>query len=182
MNLQINKLTSLIEDLLDTTRMEGGKLKFNESIFSLDDLTQEVIEEVERTTQKHSIHLIGETSKKVFADKDRVGQVIINLLTNAIKYSPNSDKVIVKLSEDKGQVTIRVQDFGVGISKQDLKHVFDRFYRETGNKQETFPGLGLGLYISSEIISRHKGKIWVESEKGKGSTFCFSLPLYKSNS
>ncbi len=176
MDAQINKLTSLIEDLLDVTKIEGGNLQFNEEYFSFDELVSEVVEEIQRTTNKHIIEKVGTTKKTVCGDKDRVGQVIINMLTNAIKYSPHSDKIIVKASVDTGNVTLCVQDFGVGIPKERQQQVFERFYRVSGN--ETIPGIGLGLYISAEIIKRQNGKIWVESEQGKGSTFCFSLPVF----
>ncbi|MEO7043757.1 MAG: HAMP domain-containing sensor histidine kinase, partial [Ferruginibacter sp.] len=112
----------------------------------------------------------------VFGDKDRIGQVISNLITNAIKYSPNADKIIIHTAINDNQVTLCVEDFGIGITGDKLAKVFEQFYRVSGDMQHTFPGLGLGLYISSEIIKRENGKIWVTSNPGKGSTFCFSLP------
>jgi two-component system, OmpR family, phosphate regulon sensor histidine kinase PhoR len=175
MDAQINKLTSLIEDLLDATKIEGGKLQFNEVYFPFDELVSEIIEELQRTTNRHVIEKVGSMNKTVFGDKDRIGQVISNMLTNAIKYSPRSEKIIVKTMGDKETVTLCVQDFGVGIPKERQRQVFERFYRVSGN--ETIPGIGLGLYISAEIIRRQHGNIWVESEQGKGSTFCFCLPV-----
>ncbi|GCE21320.1 PAS domain S-box protein [Dictyobacter kobayashii] len=174
MDAQINKLTALIGDLLDVTKIEGGKLQFNEDFFSFDELVTNVVEEIQRTTNKHNIEIQGKTQKTVHGDKDRIEQVIINFLTNAIKYSPHSDTIIVKSSYANEQVTLSVQDFGVGIPPERLQQVFERFYRVSGN--ETIPGIGLGLYISAEIIRRQKGSIGVESEPGKGSTFYFSLP------
>jgi PAS domain S-box-containing protein len=174
MDMQINKLTGLIEDLLDVTKIEGGKLQFNENHFLFDELVSEVVEEIQRTTDRYSIEKVGITKKTIFGDKDRIGQVIINMLTNAIKYSPDSDKIIVRATSDKENVTLCVQDFGVGIPQERQQQVFERFYRVSGN--DTIPGIGLGLYISAEIIKRQNGKIWVESEQGKGSIFCFSLP------
>ncbi len=115
----------------------------------------------------------------VYGDHDRLGQVLNNFITNAIKYSPQSDKIIVKTVVDKNNLTLRVQDFGLGLSKDDQAKVFERFYRVSGADQNTYPGLGLGLYISSEIIKRHNGRVWVESKKTQGSTFCFSLPMTK---
>jgi PAS domain S-box-containing protein len=175
MNAQINKLASLIGDLLDVTKIEGGKLQLNEDSFSFDELVDEVVEQIQRTTDKHTIEKQGSTEKIVYGDKDRIEQVIINFLTNAIKYSPESDKIIVKSSSEKDHVTLCVQDFGIGIPGERQQQVFERFYRVSGN--ETIPGIGLGLYISAEIIKRQRGTIWVESEQGKGSTFCFSLPV-----
>ena len=177
MDMQINKLTGLIGDLLDVTKIEGGKLQFNEADFSFDELVAEIVEEIQRTTNKHTIEKVGSTNRTVFGDKDRIGQVISNMLTNAIKYSPHADKIIVKSMADKDNVMLCVQDFGIGIPKERQEQVFERFYRVSGN--DTISGIGLGLYISAEIIKRQHGKIWVESEQGKGSTFYFSLPVQK---
>jgi hypothetical protein len=113
----------------------------------------------------------------VFGDKERIGQVITNFITNAIKYSPNADKIILRTEILNNEVRLSVEDFGIGIANDKLAQVFDQFYRVSGNTQHTFPGLGLGLYISAEIITREHGKIWVISEVGLGSTFYFSLPL-----
>ncbi len=177
MDAQVNKLTHLIGDLLDVTKLESGRVQFNENNFSFDDLVFELVEEMQRTTEKHTIILEGKTKKKMYGDKERIGQVLTNLLSNAIKYSPHTDKIMVHSSVDKGIVTVCVQDFGVGIPKEKQNKVFERFFRVSGPGKDTYPGLGLGLYISSEIIKRQGGRIWVESKVGKGSIFCFSLPL-----
>ena len=113
----------------------------------------------------------------MFGDKERIGQVITNLITNAMKYSPDADQINIEATVKNDEVSICVQDFGIGIAKENVRKVFEQFYRVSGNMQHTFPGLGLGLYISSEIIKREGGKIWVSSNAGKGSTFCFSLPV-----
>ncbi len=177
MNYQIDRLTTLVVDLLDITKIEGGKLALHEEPINIDTLTREFVEEMQRITTSHEILLQGHTKSIICADKERLGQVMTNLLTNAVKYSPESKKVIVRLKKDAQNIVISVQDFGIGIPKDKQNHIFKRFYRETGFKENTFPGLGLGLYITSEIIKRQKGKIWVESKKGKGSTFSFSLPI-----
>lgn len=181
MDAQINKLTSLIGDLLDVTKIEGNKLQFNEDYFSFDELVFEIVEEIQRTTNKHTIEKVGATKKTVFGDRDRIGQVMSNMLTNAIKYSPHSGKIIVNtmVDVDKEQVTLCVQDFGVGIPQERQQQIFERFYRVSGN--ETIPGIGLGLYISAEIIKRQNGTIWVESTQSKGSTFYFRLPIQKQH-
>jgi signal transduction histidine kinase len=179
MDAQIDKLANLVSDLLDVTKVQGGKLQFHKSYFDSNELIEEIVEEMQRTTEKHLIIKDLAHSKSLWGDRDRIGQVIINFLTNAIKYSPHSEKIIVKTSIDSKNIIISVQDFGVGIPKEAQKKVFNRFFRVGGDKLETFPGLGLGLYISSEIIKRHNGKIWVESEKGQGSTFYLSLPINK---
>lgn len=178
MDAQINKLTTLISDLLDVTKIEGGKLQFHEESFAFDELVAEVVEEIQRTTERHTIRQEGKTGKTIFGDKNRIGQVMTNLLTNAIKYSPEATTVIVRATaEDRKRITLSVQDFGIGIPKDKQKHIFKRFYRVEGKRSQTYAGLGLGLYVASEIVKRQGGNMWVESEEGKGSTFSFSLPI-----
>jgi len=108
---------------------------------------------------------------------DRIGQVLINLITNAIKYSPHADMVVIHVARDPQNAQVSVQDFGIGIGKEHQQKIFERFYQVTDPEEKTYPGLGIGLYLSFEIIQRHEGNMWVESNKGEGSTFHFSLPL-----
>jgi PAS domain S-box-containing protein len=176
MGVQINRLTNLISDLLDTTKIQAGKLMFNERFFSFNQIVDEVVEDMRRTTNKHEIIVKLSETDDVFADPERIAQVLANLLSNAIKYSPNADQIHVSTSVDDHYVKVCVKDFGVGIPSDKHEKVFEQFYRVSGDKQHTFPGLGLGLYISSEIIKREGGRIWVESIEGKGSNFCFTLP------
>ena len=177
MDAQIDKLTALIADLVDVTKIEGGKLQFREEYFSFDELVDETIEEVQRTAEKHTIVKKGSTGTTIFGDRGRIGQVIINLLINAIKYSPDASNVIVESkADDNSGVTLGIQDSGIGIPKDMLGKVFERFFRVEGENTQTFAGLGIGLFVASEIIKRQGGSIWVESEEGKGSTFYFSLP------
>lgn len=177
MDAQLNKLHSLIGDLLDATKIEAEKLQFQQDYFDSNELIHEIIEELQRTTQKHTIIPKLSRTKILYGDRERIGQVLTNLISNAIKYSPNTEKIIVKTYIHKNSLTICVQDFGVGIPKDKRNKVFERFFRLSGPKHETYPGLGLGLYISSEIIKRQGGSIWVESDAKQGSTFCFNLPL-----
>jgi PAS domain S-box-containing protein len=180
MDAQINRLTNLIRDLLDVTRINAGKMEFNYSYFNLNQLIGEIIEEIQRTTNKHHIILNLSALPEIYSDRDRIGQVVTNLLTNAIKYSPNADEVIVNTQLKNNEVFLCVEDFGVGISSENQEKVFDRFFRVKNGKKHTFPGLGLGLYISAEIIKREGGRIWIEkSAEDEGSTFCVSLPLKK---
>jgi two-component system CheB/CheR fusion protein len=179
MDAQLDKLTNLIGDLLDITKIEAGRIQFHESYFDFNELIEETVVELQRTTSKHRITKKLQPGVTVYGDRDRLGQVLTNFITNAIKYSPQADKIIVKTDVDKNNVTLSVQDFGVGLSQKDQAKVFERFYRVGGSDQATYPGLGLGLYIASEIIKRHKGRIWVESKKANGSTFYFSLPTTK---
>jgi len=175
MDMQLDKLTNLISDLLDATKIQKGKLQFQESYFDFNELVAEIVEEMQRTTSKHTLVKEFGKSKTVHADRERIGQVLTNFLSNAIKYSPASKKIIVKTWSDKKTMSAHIQDFGIGIPADMRQHVFERFFRVKGRYQESFPGLGLGLYISSEIIKRHHGKIWLKIKKG--STFGFTIPL-----
>jgi hypothetical protein len=177
MDLQINRLTSLIGDLLDVTKINSGKLQFNDQDFDFNALVKDLVEDLQILTNKHQIVVYLNPTGIVFGDKERIGQVITNFITNAIKYSPNADKIILRTEILNNEVRLSVEDFGIGIANDKIAQVFDQFYRVSGNTQHTFPGLGLGLYISAEIITREHGKIWVISEVGLGSTFYFSLPL-----
>lgn len=179
MDAQINRLTSLIGDLLDVTKINSGKLQFNDRHFDFNELVCEIVEELQRTTEQHQLIENLQDIGIVYGDKERIGQVITNLISNAIKYSPTAEKVIVYTYLNEDEVVLTVEDFGVGIPEDKLDKVFDQFYRVSGNMQHTFPGLGLGLYICAEIIKREHGRIWVNSTLGKGSKFSFALPMRK---
>lgn len=177
MDTQINKLTSLVEDLLDVTKIESGQLLFRPTSFEMNTLIAEVVEETQRATSRHRIMQELDAPITLFADRDRVEQVLTNLLTNAIKYSPQADTILVRTERNENALITSVHDFGIGIAREKQQHLFERFYRIEGDGHLTYPGLGLGLYISAEFIKRHHGNIWIESEPGKGTTVSFSLPL-----
>ncbi|MDQ6843345.1 MAG: ATP-binding protein [Bacteroidota bacterium] len=177
MNSQIVKLTSLIEDLLDVRKMEGGKLQYHLAYFDLNELICDVVREMQLTTKIHFIYVNLAKTIPIYGDRDRIGQVLTNLLSNAIKYSPQSKKIEVTSANGKLHIKVCIRDYGIGIDKDKQGKVFERFYRVTGSKENTYPGLGLGLYISSEIIKRHKGLMSIQSARGKGATFCFRLPF-----
>lgn len=177
MDTQVNKLDGLISDFQDMARIEAGRLQFRESYFPFDELVTEIVEDLQLTIPQQKILREGLTCKMIWGDRMRIGQVITNLLTNATKYAPNSDRIIVRVSCDKQNITLVVQDFGPGIPEKLRTKIFDPFYRIGGTDAHTAPGLGLGLYISSEIIARHQGRIWVESSEGQGASFSFTLPL-----
>ncbi|MEN9327435.1 MAG: hypothetical protein RI947_243 [Candidatus Parcubacteria bacterium] len=178
-NTQTSRLQKLVNDLLDVSRLQTGKLSFSKEEFRLDELIEETIEILQGSTKKQSILFVKKTPITVSADRFRVYQVLTNLLTNAIKYSGEGTKVNIRLYKQEGSAVVEIQDFGIGIAKDQQKKIFERLYQVTDDKEKTFPGFGMGLYISKEIIKRHKGAIWVESEKEKGSHFYFSLPLGK---
>ena len=176
MDAQLNKLTGLISDLLNISKIELGRLEFQEEWFNLDEVVKEACEAIQQIATKHTIHIEGSIVQPVWGDKDRIGQVVTNLLTNAIKYSPQAQKVVVRLQAEPDNALVSVQDFGIGIDSEHLNKIFTRFYRVSDPEEKTFPGLGIGLYLSCEIIKRHHGSMMVASEKGKGSVFSFSLP------
>lgn len=175
MDQQVEKMNKLIKDLLDVSRMQLGKLTFRLEYFDIDELAKEVVDAIQLTTKNHFIIISGKGGK-VYGDKDRIGQVIINLLINAIKYSPDADKVVVRLSRLGQKVVVNVKDYGIGIEKKNQDKIFQRFYQIDNSPTPTTAGLGIGLYISTEIVKRHGGNLWVESTKGKGSTFSFAIP------
>lgn len=177
MDKQIVKLSSLINDLLDTSRLQNGNLIYYKEDFHIKELVTEIIEQTQFIAPEHVFTFKSNTDAMVNADRERIGQVITNFLTNAVKYASNSNKINVALNRTDGKVVCSVQDFGNGIIPEEHDKVFERFYRISGNNLNTFPGLGLGLFICKEIIEKHNGKIWVESEKGMGCTFYFEFPV-----
>jgi signal transduction histidine kinase len=177
MDIQINKLTSLINDLLDTSKIENGHLVYNKEVFSLKDLVKETIAHLKPASLDNELIFQNSADANINADRDRIGQVLNNFLTNAMKYAPDGKKIIIALNREDGKVICSVQDFGKGIVAEEQEKIFERFYRITGHNLNTFPGLGLGLFICKEIIEKHGGKIGLISERGKGSTFYFELPV-----
>lgn len=174
---QVGKLNSLVADLLDVSKIEAGKLQFNLEVFDLRLVLKDVMETFPYTYKTHKI-IFHDMPEPVFvhADKQRIEQVINNLLTNAIKYSPGADLVEVSVSKDADLVTVKVKDFGIGLKEEHKHKIFTRFYRADGVVNVS--GLGIGLHLTKEIIDRHNGQIGVESEFGVGSEFYFSLPAY----
>jgi PAS domain S-box-containing protein len=176
---QVNRLIDLVADLLEVSRIQTGKLTFRETEFDLDELIQEVVENVQVTTTTH--HLIYQEMgpASISGDRERIRQVLVNLLSNAIKYSPSNTSILLSLSQDipTQSVTVSVRDYGVGIAREEQASIFERFYQADQSYEPSSSGLGLGLYLCQVIITHHRGRIWVESEIGKGSTFTFTLPI-----
>lgn len=177
MNGQIERLAVLVSDLLDVSKIEAGKLDLRREAVELRPVVDEVVEAVQTTTTKHQIEIQGDMGRTVTGDRERLGQVVTNLLTNAVKYSPHADRIVVRLAETGTGATIEVEDYGIGIDAEHLDQLFDRFYRVTSADEKTFPGLGMGLFISQEIVRRHGGTMEVTSTKGRGSVFRFTVPF-----
>ncbi|MEO8406114.1 MAG: ATP-binding protein, partial [Chitinophagaceae bacterium] len=174
METQAKRLNYIVQDLLDVTRIEGDKIKFREEQFDFHQLLKLIVEEIQGVTQTHQVIIDRSEPVTVFADKERTSQVLTNLLMNAIKYSPKGSDVIVSSYRSEKEIVCSIKDTGPGISKENQAKIFERFYQVTENNKAT-SGLGLGLYISSEIIKRQQGRIWLESEPGKGATFYFTV-------
>jgi two-component system, OmpR family, phosphate regulon sensor histidine kinase PhoR len=174
---QIDRLSTLVDSFNDMYRIQTGKLELRKTDFEMDELIDEVISMSHSMNTTHTITRKGDTNKIVNADKGRIEQVLINFITNAIKYSPSADKIEISVTEDEKSTQVSVKDYGVGIPKDQLEHVKERFFRVQDELSTKTPGLGLGLHIANEIIKDHGGKLTIESEVGKGSVFSFSLPL-----
>ena len=181
MEQQIKSMTRLTAELLDVARMQAGQVDYAQVLVDVDALVYEVVEMVQQPTSSHTLCLHGASRKSVVGDPERLKQVLINLISNAIKYSPDADRVDIALSADDSRVVIAVQDDGVGIPQEDQDKIFDRFYRAHSSDERTVSGFGIGLYIVREIIIQHRGTITVESEEGKGSTFYIMLPFKRND-
>lgn len=179
-NKEIDKLSTLVGNLLDVSKIQSGKaMLYSKELVDLNSLIKETIDNLSVAYDSRTIEIRGLVKGKVYGDKMRLAQVIINLVLNAIKYSPSDKKIIVHVSSKKQRAIVGVQDFGIGIARSKQEKIFSRFYQINDVRKSSAPGLGLGLYIVSDIIEHHKGKIWVESEVGRGSTFYFSIPFSK---
>lgn len=172
----IKRLEKLISDLLDVTRINAGKMAYDIHPFSFDQMLRESIESIQMTAPDHEIILHENAAVEYKGDRLRLEQVVNNFLSNAVKYSPQGKQVIVNSKIEFGNLVVSVQDFGIGIEQQHLTRLFERYFR-IDNTAMRFEGLGLGLFISAEILIRHKGSFWIESSPGSGSIFYFRLPL-----
>lgn len=173
---QTDRLQGLVNDLLDVSRLQSGKLSFSMQSVRLDALIRQTVEEL-RGSISQAIKLNYIEPLNVNGDSFRLYQVIANLITNAAKYSDANQTIEVGLKKNKNVALLMIQDFGIGIAKEQQKRIFDRLYQVSEDTAKTFPGLGMGLYISKEIMRQHKGKIWVKSEPGQGSIFYVQFPL-----
>lgn len=179
MHVQTEKLLMLIDDMLNLTKIKAGELSYHFEQTDVAVCIKEVVASMLATSPGRSINIhINDGIPAIQADPARIEQVITNLLSNALKYSPSDKPVQITLDRTDKQVQITVSDQGIGIPHDRLQDVFGRFYRVDSLPKGKFEGLGLGLYIASEIIRKHNGRIWVESKEGEGSSFKFTLPAY----
>ncbi|MFD2581949.1 PAS domain S-box protein [Pedobacter vanadiisoli] len=172
---QLEKLNRLVNDLFDISKVQAGKMQFFFEHFDLGELLEEVCDTFRQSMPGRTFACNLENDLLIYGDKMRLEQVIINLINNAVKYAPNSSQVNILAVKNHTENVISVTDYGIGISKADQQNIFSQFYRVRDRDQHV-SGLGLGLFITKEIVERHKGRIWVESERGKGATFIFTIP------
>lgn len=173
-NVSVNKITYLIDDLLNTTRTNEGQLHLNYTEFTISEMLDQCCHHL-RIGGKHDLVIKGDRRLKMWADEIRIDQVVVNLVNNAVKYAPDEKEIYLIIEDLSDSVKISVKDNGPGISADKVEHLFDRYYRVDYSGVQ-YSGLGLGLYISAEIIKKHRGQIGVETEVGKGSTFWFTIP------
>ena len=173
---QVERFSGLVDQLLDGTKIQTGDLQLEKTQFSLTALVQKCTQHPIANREDVQIKLSASANIMVYADRERIEQVLLNLINNAVKYSPDSNLVQIRLAEQRGLARVDITDYGVGVEKRKAPLIFDRYYR-VDKENANYPGLGLGLFIAAEIIKRHNGEIGVDSEPGKGSTFWFSLPL-----
>lgn len=177
LNTQVERMIELVKTLLDTTRLRGGEVPMNPESLELKALISDITESVQQISEKHQIQIEADSELIVVGDKRLLSQAITNLLANAVKYSPAGGKVIVSAKKKNQHAEISVQDFGVGIPDDLTNKIFERYFRVQGTTRSKTSGIGLGLYITAQIVRQHGSEISVISEEGVGSTFSFLLPL-----
>jgi PAS domain S-box-containing protein len=174
---QVKKMNSLINGFLNVSRLESGKIHLNKTDFDLIELIEEIIEETQLSTTSHQFKFNAGAPIVINADRDKLGTVLSNLLSNAVKYSPKATEVKIGCRLNGDKVLISIQDSGMGIQAHELDKLFDRYFRVESKENRHISGFGIGLYLSAEVIKRHGGRIWAESEYGNGATFYCELNL-----
>jgi signal transduction histidine kinase len=173
----VERLKNLISELLDVNKIQHGQLNITFNEFDFNEMVNNAVEDIQYNSPNHKIIKTGRIDQLVYGDKERLQQVIVNLLSNAVKYSPGSHEVSITVGLEEKQIKVAVKDSGIGIANSNLLKIFGRYFRVEGQDFHS-QGLGIGLFISMNIIERHNGKLWAESEQGKGSIFYFTIPLF----
>jgi len=179
---QTARLERLVQDVLNTALLETGELSLHPEPISVLPIVQQMIEQVETRTVDRPILLPAKPGLPLaFADRDRVADVLVNLLDNADKYSPPGEQIVIDVRASQTEITISVQDAGGGLPSSDLERVFDKFYRtDTGDAQVAY-GYGLGLYVCRRLVEVQGGRIWVENHPQGGAVFSFTLPVWQGD-
>lgn len=175
-NNQIHLLENYVSDYLDSNKIQSGKINLQLKTEDIQNIITEVCRDLQNICSSHKL-ITTSIHQKVLVDKDKIRQVLSNLIINAVKYSPNADKIYIRVRNENNTIIINVKDLGIGIPGEYQDKIFDRFWQVKNKKRENFEGLGLGLYITKGIVESHGGSIWVTSEPGKGSTFSFTIPV-----
>jgi PAS domain S-box-containing protein len=174
---QIGKMTTLINGFLNVSRLESGQIHIEPSFFDMSELLREIKEEANAHITSHHVIFAEVEHILVNADRDKIAQVIDNLISNAVKYSPSNTNIQIRCISEAGKAMVSVADQGLGVSSEDLPRLFERYYRVNTQGHLSIAGFGIGLYLCWEILKRHNGTIWAESRLGQGSTFYFQLPV-----
>ena len=177
---ETQRLTRLINDLLDISRIEAGRMKLSFEAFSLQEFMEDYIREVRALAAQKDISIkvdLKDDLPSIMADGDKIKQIFHNLLSNAIKFSAKGTSIKIRIVEQRGAILVEISDQGIGIPKKDAKRLFEKFYRVDNSMTRTTGGTGLGLAITKHLVEQHGGKIWFESKKGKGTVFSFTLRM-----
>ena len=181
MEAQVDTLRHLVDDLLNVSKIQLGKFSYEDEPLNFDETIRGIVEMLQQSFPSHTMRVFGSTHQSIKCDRQRLEQVLTNLISNAVKYSPQADEVDIFLTLSKACACLQVRDYGIGIPKAYRDRIFERFNRGAySTSEQAFPGLGMGLYITHEIVTHYGGDITVESEEGKGTTFSVMLPLQKS--
>jgi two-component system phosphate regulon sensor histidine kinase PhoR len=177
-NAETDRLAQMVQELSELSRLESGEVPLRKRFFHISDAVEHAIERLKPQADRAGLYI--ETNfvpnlPQVLADEDRLEQVLVNIIHNAIKFTPPGGKIVISTRRDSNNITVSITDTGIGISADDLPRIFERFYK--ADKSRSGGGTGLGLSIAKRIVEAHGGKIWAESIEGKGSTFTFTLPV-----
>ncbi|RYF25992.1 MAG: HAMP domain-containing histidine kinase [Flavobacteriales bacterium] len=177
---QSKKMVTMIQDFLNIGRLEEGKIQLKLEQFEINELVHQIVEDMILIHPSSELIFIRCEHLNVMADRDKIGQVINNLIGNAIKYSPSALPIHIVCGQDENTIKLEVIDQGIGISKKEQGKLFNRYYRAEDEDIKNISGFGIGLYLSNEIMKLHDSRIEVESDKGKGATFWLTLPVLSS--
>ena len=174
-NKNVIRLGKMITELYNTTQISSGNFNLNISVFNIREMLNEAINTIQQLNTDFNFEINGQTNFEITGDKFKLVEVLVNYLSNSIKYSNNQKRISIKVSKQESSITVSVRDYGLGVNAEHLPYVFNRFYR--AEKTKNLEGIGLGLYLCRRIINAHDGRVWAESKEGEGSTFYFCIPL-----
>jgi len=182
-NIEADRMTRIVKDLLTLSRLDYDRSKLNKTTFSLQNLVRDIVRKLSIDAKNHNNEISFEQTNEIppfFGDRDRLEQVMTNIISNAVKYTPGGGKITVNCGYQYTDAIITVTDTGIGIPKEDISRIFERFYRVDKARSRKFGGTGLGLAIAKEIIDAHSGKIEIESTQGKGTKVTVKIPIYSA--